>query len=243
MAFHKKLPALKSMAPEVAVIGECASPDVFTSKARGDRSVTKYFDQMEWTGINEHKGLAAFCRRGYSMRVDPSHDASLKYILPLHVDGPVPFKLLAVWAQNMNDGVTRKDQPGPFRMALDHYAEFLSSGPVVIAGDFNNSVIWDKPGWPINQATANDILDGQGIVSAYHELRNESHGSESFPTLYWRDRKLRGPRYHLDFVYAPREWLPLSTLEVGSFRKWTGTGLSDHVPLRLTYSPKDAKAS
>src|SRR5689334_18278460 len=37
--------------------------------------------------------------------------------------------------------------------------------------------------------------------SAYHELRGEAQGSESVPTLYWRDRKKTGPCYHIDYIF------------------------------------------
>ena len=93
MAFHRKLPALKTLRPDVAVIGECASPERFAEKAGADRGLTRYFRQMEWAGTNEHKGLAVLARNGYSLRVDPSWDAELKYIVPVHVDGVLELRI------------------------------------------------------------------------------------------------------------------------------------------------------
>ena len=228
MAFHRKSRAILAERPDIMVIGECAAPEILGERIELDR-----LGEMVWVGTNPHKGLAVFARRGYRISIDPSHDPSLKYLLPVRVEGPVSFRLLAVWAQNFSDGITRKDQPGPFRLGLDHYRPFLADGPAVVAGDLNNNAIWDRPGWPINHLDAVELLAGHGLLSAYHQLRGETHGRERTPTIYWRDRTLDGPRYHLDYVFAPADWLPHSRLRVGSFRKWVGSGLSDHVPVTL----------
>ena len=112
-------------------------------------------------------------------------------------------------------------------MALDRYREFLTALPTVAAGDFNNNVFWDRPGWPVNHADAVDILRGYGLVSAYHETRNERQGSESVPTIFWRDRRKDGPTYHIDYVFLPRTWSRrISEMKVGAFEDWCGSGLS-----------------
>lgn len=238
MAFHRKLDAALELRPDIAVISECAARDVLAAKGDVGR-----LGAMEWIGDNTNKGLAVFARRGYEIALDPSHDPTLRHIAPLHVTGPVPFRLLAVWAQNFSGGITRKDQPGPFRLGLDHYRRFLTAGDAVVAGDLNNNAIWDRPGWPINHLDAVEILAGYGLVSAYHELRSEKHGAERTPTIYWRDRKLRGPRYHLDYIFVPRAWLPNCSISVGSFRKWVATGQSDHVPVVLEHRQGDTRSA
>lgn len=230
MAFHRKLDAVLRERPDIAVIGECAAPDVLRAKADIER-----LGEMVWVGTKPNKGLAVFARRGYRLSLDHRHDPDLHHLAPIRVTGPAEFNLLAVWAQNLSGGISRKDQPGPFRLGLDHYADFLTERDCVIAGDFNNSVYWDRPGWPINHQTAVDRLAGNGLVSAYHHLRGEAQGSERAPTLYWRDRKLDGPRYHIDYVFVPEAWIESSELRLGSFRKWVGSGLSDHVPLILDF--------
>ena len=140
--------------------------------------------------------------------------------------------MLAVWAQNASAGITRKHQLGPLRRALTKYQSFLTEQACVVAGDFNNNVIWDRPGWRINHLRAVTTLQRYGLVSAYHEMYNEAQGSESIPTLYWRDRKKDGPTYHLDYIFLPQEWTEdIREFMVGSFEDWCGSGLSDHVPI------------
>ena len=61
--------------------------------------------------------------------------------------------------------------------------------------------------------------------------RNELHGAETVPTLYWRDRTKDGPTYHIDYVFLPSRWIGKARVDVGTFETWCGAGLSDHVPV------------
>ena len=205
MALHRKFDALYTLRPDVAIICECAEPE----RLRRRWNSSNREADLVWVGANPNKGLAVLSFNGYSLALADEYDPSLRFVAPIRVDGPVTFNLLAVWAQNFSDGIRRKDQSGPFKLALDRYRDFLTRGPSVAAGDFNNSVIWDKPGWPINHANAVDILNGYGLVSAYHEMTCEQQGKESTPTHYWRDRKKDGPTYHIDYI---------SSIELGPVR-------------------------
>ena len=228
MALHRKLGALRSLRPDVAVISECAEPERFLRKS----GLLEAEPEMVWIGANPNKGLAVLAFNGFRVALAEEYDPLLRFIAPIEVTGPVAFNLLAVWAQNFSDGVRRKDQAGPFRMALDRYREFLTACPSVAAGDFNNNVFWDRPGWPINHAEAVDILCRYGLISAYHETWNEQQGGESTPTHYWRDRKKDGPTYHIDYIFLSRAWSRrIREMKVGAFEDWCGSGLSDHVPL------------
>ena len=232
MAFHRKVDALLSERPDIAIVGECASPEVLGAKADLRR-----LGEMVWVGDNPQKGLAVFARNGYVAELDDAYDPGLHHLAPIRITGAHRFNLLAVWAKNLSGGNYRKDQPGPLRLGLDRYRDFLTETDLVVGGDLNNNRIWDRPGWPINHMTAVDLLGDLGLASAYHHLRGEAHGKERTPTIYWRDRTLGGPRYHIDYVFVPEPWLDSATLRVGSFRKWVGTGLSDHVPLLLDVTP------
>ena len=228
MALHRKFDALYSLRPDVSVIAECAEPD----RLRRNWISSNQEADLVWVGPNPNKGLAVLAFNEYSLSLADEYDSSLRFIVPIRVDGPVGFNLVAVWAQNFSDGIRRKNQADPFRLALARYRDFLTRGPSVAAGDFNNNVIWDKPGWPINQAETVDILDGYGLVSAYHEISCEQQGKESTPTHYWRDRKKDGPTYHIDYVFIDRAWAgKIREMKVGTFEDWCGSGLSDHVPI------------
>jgi hypothetical protein len=61
-----------------------------------------------------------------------------------------------------------------------------------------------------------------GLLSAYHELRNEQQGGETVPSLYWRDHTKDGPSYHIDYVFLPAHLLahveswPSATMRIGA---------------------------
>jgi len=68
-------------------------------------------------------------------------DPRFAVFLPIQVTGSLRFHLLAVWSLNFQPklDLTMPD-------ALCFYERFLQSAEAVVAGDFNNSVFWDRPG-------------------------------------------------------------------------------------------------
>jgi endonuclease/exonuclease/phosphatase family protein len=240
MALHRKLSALLALRPDVAVLSECASPERLA-----ERLGAGVLDGAPvWIGANRDKGLAVLAFNGYRARLaDDLYRRSLRFIAPVRIEGPTSFNLLAVWAQNFSDGIRRKRQPGPLRLALTrHYREFLGTGPAIVAGDFNNNIFWDKPGYLINHSHTVSLLERYGLVSAYHHARGEAQGEETEPTHYWRDRKKDGPTYHIDYVFLPRAWAAdMREMSVGSFEHWCGARLSDHVPLAVDIVPKEER--
>jgi exodeoxyribonuclease III len=228
MALHRKLAALRALAPDVAVLPECASPERLAERLGG----AGLDCALAWIGANRDKGLAVLGLNGYRVRLaEDIYRRSRRFIAPVRIEGPTPFNLLAVWAQNFSDGIRRKRQPGPLRLALTRdYRAFLAEGPAIVAGDFNNNIFWDKPGYLINHAHAVSLLESYGLVSAYHTVRGEAQGAETIPTHYWRDRKKDGPTYHIDYVFVSRAWR-IRAMSVGTFEDWCGAGLSDHVPV------------
>jgi len=233
MALHRKDEALLALRPDIAVISECAEPE------RLHRLIRSNWIENDpiWIGHQATKGLAVFTFNGYRAHLSPNYWPNLRYLVPVRISGQATFNLLAVWAQNASGGVTRKNQLGPLRRALARYRDFLDDGPSMLAGDFNNNAIWDKPGWRINHMRAVETLSKRGLASAYHEIRGEAHGQETEPTIYWRDRTRHGPTYHIDYIFVPYEWLgSVRSFDVGGFDEWCGSGLSDHVPLVIDIS-------
>ena len=161
------------------------------------------------------------------------YDPSLCWMLPVEIKGLVNFRLLAVWAMNHRIPKTDSEEfSGQPLQAVDRYQEFLSAGPAVVAGDFNNNVRWDKGKKATNHAHTVAGLERLGLASAYHVGRGELHGRESLATLYSGDRKPDGPKYHTDYCFMPMEWCShLREVDVGTFDAWVGNGLSDHLPL------------
>lgn len=232
MALHRKAEALLSQKPDIAVVSECARPDILAERGVTDLEACSVL----WMGENPHKGLGIFAFNDFTVsRVEPFYP-TLRFVLPARVEGPRTFNLLAVWAQNASAGITRKHQSGPLRRALTKYKTFIDSGPTVIGGDWNSNAIWDKPGWRINHMSKVNLLEGMGLYSAYHAFHEEENGRETIPTHYWRDRRIDGPTYHIDYVFAPLPWLRnTKEFEIGTFDDWIGNGLSDHVPLIIDF--------
>jgi exodeoxyribonuclease-3 len=228
MALHRKFDALLSLRPDIAVIAECAKPEILQQRM----DFPLILEKTVWVGSNPNKGLAVFAFNDYKISLSELYEPEFRFVAPILVEGPAPFRLIAAWAQNANDNIRRKNQPGPVRLAMDRYRNLLEQEPAILAGDLNNNNIWDKPGWPMNHADAVELLQSYNLVSAYHEVSEEAQGSETVPTHYWRDRKKDGPKYHIDYIFVPRPWFKRMTeFNVGTFEDWCGSGLSDHVPL------------
>ena len=102
----------------------------------------------------------------------------------------------------------RQATSGPTLRALQAYRRFLRERPSILAGDLNNHIRWDKPGKASNHANAVSVLDGLGMVSAYHAFLDLAPGAERHPTLYWRDRTEAGliPRKPLSSYESTCPW-------------------------------------
>ena len=112
---------------------------------------------------------------------------------------------------------------------IDMYPEIFDQGPVVMLGDFNSNMIWDKkkPNY-LNHSSVVERLADRGIVSAYHHARGEPQGKESEATFYLH-HDVSKP-FHIDYCFLPKAWAErISLVEVGTFQKWDGH--SDHRPL------------
>ena len=224
----EKLKALEDLQPDIAIVSECESPQRLWGKQPLLAPIP-----MEWIGDNENKGLGVLAFNGYRIKRHLDYDPSLRWMLPVDVRGPLAFRLLAVWALNHRiPQADDKDLSGQPLEAVERYRAFLAAGPAMVAGDFNNNVRWDKGKKATNHVHTVAGLERLGMASAYHVGRSEFHGKESFATLYARDRKPDGPKYHTDYCFIPLDWCSrLREIEVGTFDAWVGKGLSDHVPL------------
>jgi exodeoxyribonuclease III len=234
MGVHRKFAHLtEELAPDIAVIPECATPEILMRKGLLGLEPSRAI----WIGRNPNKGLAVFSFNQYEVQLAPCIDRSLEWVAPVEVKGPVGFRLLAVWAMSI---ATRGNGPDLPRCtepmaALDVYREWYADHPLVVAGDFNHNVIWDRPrATERNHSRTIRACSDAGLASAYHAWTGDEYGEEVAPTIYWRNRTEDGPRFHIDYAFVPREWVPsISSLEVGSYADWVGSKRSDHVPLVL----------
>jgi exodeoxyribonuclease-3 len=229
MAVRRKFTALRALDPDIAIVPECEREIPLNEGV-----------SFAWIGRINHKGLGVFGFGDYSITLDPSYDKRLQWVAPIQVRGPSQFLLLAMWsyahrATEFHPLEPTSSQP---QQALTVYRSLYADQALVAAGDFNNNLQWDRPGKPGNWEVTVERLAEAGLVSAYHDHRKEPFGSEREPTLYWRDRKIDGHTYHIDFCFVPTTW-QVDAVEIGSFADWVGAGLSDHVPVIVDVTPSN----
>jgi exodeoxyribonuclease III len=217
--FDKKADALLSLNPDVAVVQECSEKSTLAFRQRGYESL--------WFGSNSLKGLGVFSREDWSIRALSQPEQ--KWIVPVEVDAPIPFTLIAVWA--CRTGINKADNyVGLIYQALMSYTEWFNGTPVILAGDLNSNKIWDCERVVGNHSDVVRILAERGLVSGYHEFFGEAQGAESRPTFNLFRHSHRP--FHLDYIFLPQEWAQrLKTVDVGEYERWSK--LSDHCPVTV----------
>jgi exodeoxyribonuclease-3 len=170
--FHRKVGALSALAPDVAVIQECADLDTLARK-----SPEFVPSDTLWIGDNPNRGLAVFSFGQYRLARANAEAVAITYALPARVIGPSTFNLVALWAHYGRTPI-RVRALGPTLLALRAYAGLLVEQPSIVAGDLNNHIRWDKPGKTSNHANAVAASAALGLVSAYHAFHELEHGAE-----------------------------------------------------------------
>ena len=224
MALDKKAHLLNGLNPSVAILPETACPERVRPalEAVGATSI-------EWVGSNPNKGLTAAAFGPWTLRVDDSYDPGYQWVMPLHLSGPSEVRLLAVWDFNhRGSGHDSAKRLGSCRASFEHYEEFLSgdSDLVVITGDFNNSVFWDKPNSSVKFGDFMDQLESSGYFSAYHLHHGCQRGAEPDATLWWMKDVEKS--YHIDYAFVSRTDA-VQAVTVGASSEWLA--YSDHAPL------------
>jgi exonuclease III len=208
--FALKTDLLRALAPDVAVVQECARPPEESARLR-------------WVGENPRQGVAVIAGEGWT--VEPVAVASdlRKWIVPFRVSGPAEFTLVAVWVMPDRSSYCRAMCHG-----IDALADLIAAGPAVVAGDFNASPVFDAKRVRWRYSTIEERLHALCLASAYHEFHREAPGEETRATYYhmWR----QDLAYHLDYCFVPRPWLAsIGDVRVGTWDDCRGR--SDHRPL------------
>ncbi len=221
-AFARKAERIFSGAPDIAVIQEC-------SKRSTEMLAFDGYSGL-WVGENLNKGIGVFCDKRWTIhalrgrkRVDGA-----RWVVPFEVEGPVSFTLIAVWACAAES--RRESYVGQIHKALSESPEWFRRAPMVMAGDFNSSAIFDKnrPEW--NHTSMVRELKQRGMRSAYHAHHGEEHGIETAPTFHLYRRADKKFQYHFDYIFLPEAWR-ISRLEVGRHCDWASD--SDHCPVMV----------
>jgi hypothetical protein len=178
-----------------------------------------------------NKGLGVFSFGDYTISRAAFYNPAHRFILPLEVTGPTSLLLLAVWTVPDENGSYVR----PLVDAWKEYALHTDGRDVVVAGDFNASVIF--PGKPnYHFSVFLDLVAESGVRSLYHETTNDPHGEENAPTFFMY-RKQERP-FHIDYVFAGGGLRSrLQSFEVGTHAEWSLH--SDHMPLTATFDARD----
>lgn len=217
----RKLTALRTLAPDIAVLPECPR----LPRSPGSTC---------WIGANPHKGLGVLARPPWRITRATRRTNLPRYVLPLRVTGPESFLLWAVWACHHEADIYVR---GTHR-AVDSSRRLLGSGPNVILGDFNSNAIWDRE-HPADESHSALVrkLAALGLSSSYHAHFAEPHGAESRPTFFEYRHEHRP--YHIDYCFVPTAWVGrITSVAVGVHTEWARS--SDHMPLIVDLAPATA---
>lgn len=206
---------------DICIVQECENPALSDS-----REYRQWCQNYLWLGDDKNKGIGVFGRPGIDLASldwnSEYEDKRVKYFLPCRINDS--FNLLAIWTH-------RNDSPTfGYIGQLWKYMQVNSGlfNNIILAGDFNSNVFWDKKSRWWNHSDVVRDLSELGIESLYHLQESEIQGQESKPTFYLQ-RKLEKP-YHIDYIFTSIEFRenPWS-LDVGEVDKWLE--ISDHLPL------------
>jgi exodeoxyribonuclease III len=226
MAYRKKAGFILKHQPDIVIVPECEHPDKL--KFNKDTPAPK---SILWYGTNQNKGIGIFSYSNYKLKLLKVHNPDIKFILPVAVtNGAFNFTLFAIWAYNPLD----KDYNyiGQVWKAINHYQRLLKSKNVILAGDFNSNVFWDKLKRKTNHSMVVEQLAALNIFSTYHSHLNIAQGAEAHPTFFLY-RHLNKP-YHLDYCFASANLLKkIETVEIGTHEDWAKH--SDHSPLIVSF--------
>lgn len=222
MAFRKKQKILiERLDPDITVIQECEHPDKYP-----DEFSKELFPFRFWKGEDKNKGIAVFSKYEI-IELDDKSPLSRFYI-PFKICGTI---FIGIWA--MNDKETPQNRYiAQVWNIINKYEELLNDD-IVILGDFNWNIIWDKkPDYSLagDFKDVNSMLNRYDIGSAYHHHFKEDFGNEKNPTFFMHKKEEKP--YHIDYVFLNKCALDnLKECSVGKHDEWIR--YSDHVPLLI----------
>jgi len=224
---ERRRDAILELEPDILVLQEVK---------KGSTSLDLPGYQSSWHSFTD-LGLAVLWRTDrWALR--PLEQLNWEVVMPYEVRGPRNFTLMALWDFNLRarDGRSEaaRDLTGRKSQLLARLAGPAVGPrgvPLVVAGDFNSSQVWDDQAkYRDGFAARRQALQDHGLVSAYHAFHEEDFGSETRPTLLHTFRDDRA--YHIDYVFLPEEWMgSVKSVKVGDPQRWVRELGSDHVPV------------
>ena len=213
LSLARKLDLLLQLEPDIAVIQECEEslivPDGYL---------------FSWRGNNPKKGLGVLSKK-QKVIVSPLMQDQWIYFLPLTFP-ETGLRLLALWAYNHRASRFGLDKIGYPLEILSSLSEWLSEGKAIVVGDFNNSIIWDKPKAALNFSAIDNKLRSLGFRSAYHAYTGEKLGTET-RSSYFHTKSLE-KTFHIDYCYVHNS-LKIKSVILPDYAHWRAA--SDHIPV------------
>jgi hypothetical protein len=216
----RKIDALEANGVDVAVV--CEAP------MRDPRPAPRLLGRdLEWlsTGDFASKGLAV---AGIGTPIEPlgQRDGQGQWTVAAQIPkGPA---LLGVWSRPPKPGMIAYG--AQVIASLNAYADLLTDGNMIVAGDFNIGQPAGGVAGKDGSAAARTLWESFGLISLYHAFFNEPFGAATRSTYFHQRKASAG--WHIDYVLIHHSRLcRVMDVQVGSHQDWVATGLSDHVPL------------
>jgi exonuclease III len=227
MAFRKKAEFILEEQPDILIVPECENQQRLSFSL-----YTKQPTNVFWYGNLPTKGIGVFTYNDFKIKPLEIHNPDFQFVIPLSIyNNKIVLTVLAVWTQQ-----TERHYTEQIWDAIHYYSSLLQTENVIIAGDFNSSVIFDKPNRISNHSTIVDFLKAKNIISAYHYFYNQKQGEEKESTLFLQ-RKREKP-FHIDFCFVSSNLIEkLKNVEIGEYDTWVK--YSDHTPLIATFDIED----
>mgnify|MGYP001200303301 FL=1 len=129
-----------------------------------------------------------------SAKISNCHNSNYVYFLPIETDD---MNILAVWAYNHRAIKYGAQFDGSALNAIEYYRDWLNNKDIgIVAGDFNNSIIWDKKNNAYFSNT-NKKLNNLQFNSSYHVYTQDEFGEESDATFYHtKNRNIQNQNSH-----------------------------------------------
>ena len=197
--------------PHVAVITEAPKP-------------ISNLANVHWVKDSETRGIAVYAAPGFSIKRSRPNRYTDVFTATMSPEQD-PLALLACWS---HPGAIKDDYRECWMNGIPKYGKYLKGKNVVIAGDLNDSAIWDESyhPYPSVKTIFQEFREKYGVVSAYHNFHKEEFGEETQNTLCLLKNSRK--RYHIDYVLLPERW-QVRDVSVGTHGDWLK--LSDHMPL------------
>ena len=213
LKLKSKYEYIESLDSDILIIQECEKlkQDYFPN--------TQYF----WTGRDENKGLGVLVKKD-TAKISKLHNPNFIHFFPIETDS---LNIMGVWAFNHRAVKYGDNANGRTLDAINYYDIWLNdSQKSIFAGDFNNSIIWDKTSNP-SFSNINNELNRLGYESSYHKQTQDIFGKEKETTFY--HTKKEDKKYHIDYIYIKN--MNIKSLNIGSYDKWIEH--SDHCPVSI----------